>query len=65
MSDWIVRTYDIRDNEVTSFTIRNRTEHEAVNEAMNSPEVQAAAQGEDYDTGTWTINIIQEDAINV
>ena len=55
MSDWIVRTYDDNDKEVTSFTIENRTEREAEREAMSSPEVQAAVQEEDSDMGGWTM----------
>ncbi len=32
--DWIVRYYDKKDNLIDSFIIRDRTEHEAENEAM-------------------------------
>ena len=31
--DWIVRYYDKKDNLIDSFIIRDRTEHEAENEA--------------------------------
>ena len=55
MSDWIVRTYDSKDQIVASFTIENRTERQAEREAISSPEVQAAVQDEDSDTGGWTM----------
>ena len=55
MSDWIVRTYDQNNNEVASFTIKNRTEQQAEKEAISSPEVQAAAQAENSDMGGWTM----------
>jgi len=34
MENWIVRYYDKRDNLIESFLIKDRTEHEAENEAM-------------------------------
>jgi hypothetical protein len=33
--NWIFTPYDEEDNEMESFTIRNRTEHEAKQEAMD------------------------------
>jgi len=41
--DWIVRCYDKDDNVTAKWKIENRTEHEAENEAMGSPEVKSAA----------------------
>ncbi len=32
--DWIVRYYDKKDNLISSHIIKDRTEHEAENEAM-------------------------------
>lgn len=34
INDWIVRIYDEQDRPITSWIIRNRTDHEASNEAM-------------------------------
>lgn len=39
-SDWIVRTYDSFENQIYQFVIRDRLEHEAEAEAMNSLEVR-------------------------
>jgi hypothetical protein len=40
--DWIVRTYDEQDNQISSFIIQNRTESQAEREAMHDTEVRAA-----------------------
>lgn len=47
MANWIVRCYDEDDDMTSQFTIENRTEHEAENEAMSSLEVKSS-----YD---WTM----------
>jgi hypothetical protein len=39
-SDWLVRTYDSFENQIYQWVIRNRLEHEAESEAMNSVEVR-------------------------
>ena len=40
--DWIVRTYDEQDNQISSFIIQNRTESQAEREAMHDTEVRSA-----------------------